>query len=184
MILNIISSLFVVCSLAIASEDVRTISAVETIEKFYEDNICRHENIQLGTQFSAACITTKCGRQVVDGIFSDEDITKLHDIVEKGMATRELLGGPTILDINTGYIRDSKGLENLFTKNSVVYTDNDFAHYGRIIKKLKESVAAAFEIEDIYFTAPTFITRLDGTKVWEPQGCSITFLVLVIHSSM
>lgn len=27
-----------------------------------------------------------------------------------------------------------------------------------------------FEINDLYFTAPTFITRLDGNTSWNPEG--------------
>jgi hypothetical protein len=93
----------------------------------------------------------------------------LHAIVEKGMSTRPSLGGPTILDINTGYIRDTAGLENLFSKSQDVYSDEDFAHYAKIITKLKETVSQTFGISELYFTAPTFITRLDGTKQWEPR---------------
>ena len=45
-----------------------------------------------------------CGGRVVDGLFSDDDITRLHNIASKGLARRAPQGGPTILDINTGYV--------------------------------------------------------------------------------
>jgi hypothetical protein len=97
------------------------------------------------------------------------------------MAQREALGGPTILDINTGYIRDSAGLDNLFNSGSgsggsgggsggEVYTEADFAHYGRIIHTLREAVLATFQLSQLYFTAPTFITRLDGERDWQPRS--------------
>jgi hypothetical protein len=31
-------------------------------------------------------------------------------------------------------------------------------------------VVKNFEIDDLYFTAPTFITRLDGNTSWSPEG--------------
>jgi hypothetical protein len=71
---------------------------------------------------SSPCGTNSCGRRVVDNLFSEEDIASLLRIVEKGMSHRESLGGPTILDINTGYIRDSAGLDNLFFSGEEVYS--------------------------------------------------------------
>lgn len=39
---------------------------------------------------------------ILDGLFDESDIKRLHQIVDKGMSQRPSLGGPTILDINTG----------------------------------------------------------------------------------
>lgn len=86
------------------------------------------------------------------------------------MSYRPAMGGPTILDINTGFIRDSDGLDNLFSHPQDIYTSEDFSHYGRIIHRLKDIVASTFGIDDLFFTAPTFITRLDGNSSWNPQG--------------
>ena len=86
------------------------------------------------------------------------------------MSLRPALGGPTILDINTGYIRDTIGLENLFSRSQSTYSSEDFSHYGAIIKKLKDLVVETFHISDLHFTAPTFITRLDGNSSWAPEG--------------
>lgn len=116
------------------------------------------------------CFSNLCGSKIMDGLFSLEEIERLHTIVRKGMAQRVSVGGPTILDINTGYIRDSKGLENLFLRESDIYSSEDFSHYGSIIKKLKDTVANTFGISQLYFTAPTFITRLNGDIKWSPQG--------------
>lgn len=144
------------------SSTVKNIDAKTSVDYYYQvDCLTIFEKSQ--------CHTDQCGRKVVDGIFSTKDIEQLHRIVEKGMSHRDSLGGPTILDINTGYIRDSAGLENLFSRSQAVFSDNDFGHYGRIISKLKQAVMQTFELEKLYFTAPTFITRLDGTNNWEPQ---------------
>lgn len=144
--------------------------ADQKVENWFQENKCEHDHIQLGETWSQSCVPKKCGRRIVDGLFSEDDITNLHDIVKKGMAHREAVGGPTILDINTGYIRDSKGLDNLFAQPNDFFTEEEFEHYGRTIHKLKETVEQTFGIQEVHFTAPTFITRLDGTKEWAPQG--------------
>jgi hypothetical protein len=46
----------------------------------------------------------------------------------------------------------------------------DFAHYGKIINTLREAVLATFNLDEVYFTAPTFITRLDGEQDWAPRS--------------
>lgn len=49
-------------------------------------------------------------------------------------------------------------------------TASDFEVYGRIIRQLKQLVGDTFQYPQLHFTAPTFITRLDGDTEWEPQG--------------
>ena len=114
-----------------------------------------------------------CRRFISDGVFSLQDVDRLKAIARKALNARSSvnIGGPTIIDINTGYIRDStNGLKNLFAGDKQLYDDADFSHYGRIIKKLKEHVESVFGIDEVYFTAPTFITHIQGNKDWQPQG--------------
>ena len=59
------------------------------------------------------CLTSSCQRVIEDGIFTDEEIGQLLAIAEKGMSMRNSKGGPTLLDINTGYLRDTEGRKNL-----------------------------------------------------------------------
>lgn len=120
----------------------------------------------------ASCLSpslSHCKRRVVDGLFTTEDISTLRQIAEKGMSTRENVGGPTILDINTGFIRDSLGLDNLFALPNDLFSVEDFRHYASIIQALKDAVMQTFDLSSLYFTAPTFITRLDATKDWEAR---------------
>jgi hypothetical protein len=116
------------------------------------------------------CLTATCKRVVVDGIFSNEEVDSLLRIAKNGMDTRDNLGGPTILDINSGHIRDTAGLDNLFDENNnFTFSADDFSSYGSIIRKLKSNVETTFGIQNMYFTAPTFITRLDGRNSWSPR---------------
>lgn len=115
------------------------------------------------------CWLNNCLRKVVDGTFTSENINDLKTIANKAVAMRDDIGGPTIVDINTGYVRDGNGLENLFENGEPVYTDSDFDKYGKIIRQLKQHVMESFQITELYFTAPTFITRLDGRPSWQPK---------------
>lgn len=36
-----------------------------------------------------------------------------------------------------------------------------------------------FKIDDLYFTAPTFITRLDGNDSWSPEGSNDNNLMTI-----
>jgi hypothetical protein len=48
------------------------------------------------------CSPSHCGRHVTDGLFPEEDIMRLHAIARKGLSLRDSVGGPSIIDINTG----------------------------------------------------------------------------------
>ena len=113
-----------------------------------------------------------CAFMVKDGMFEDWVPGRILEIANKGFMTRPLVGGPGLVDVNTGYIRDSGGLDNLFSKmneGADIFTSDDFAVYGRTITTLKESIEELFGLEELFFTAPTFITRLDGRSDWEPK---------------
>jgi hypothetical protein len=121
-------------------------------------------------EVDARCGNRLCAIQLSDDVFNTDDINRLKVIISKGMETRKPIdGGPTILDINTGYIRDSNGLVNLFVDSNNLFTAEDFTHYGNIIRKLKNQVEIAFGISSLYFTAPTFITQLKGNSSWTPS---------------
>ncbi|KUF93372.1 Dynein light chain Tctex-type 1 [Phytophthora nicotianae] len=57
---------------------------------------------------------TMCGRALIDNFVMPKQVTQLREIAEIGMQNRSKLGGPTIMDINTGFVRDSEGLVNIY----------------------------------------------------------------------
>jgi hypothetical protein len=144
----------------------------QELQSDYKKNFdCKSLHALEGQKFiTPNCIATECGRRVVDGLFSKEEVDQLLAIANKGMSYRKDLGGPTILDINTGYVRDSAGLDNLFMKENDIYTAEEFAHYGKIINRLKNAVMESFKLENLHFTSPTFITRINSDIKWSPKG--------------
>ena len=150
---------------------------------------CIGEEIPKNT--GCIAINNNCGIRIVDGIFTNEECNLLENIAIKGFSVRENAPGPSILDINTGYIRDSSnGLENLYRSVSLgirkeIFHGDDYAHYFHVINKLKETIEKTFGIGNnkLKFTAPTFFTRLNSgldinnnndndndtkEKAWEP----------------
>lgn len=77
-----------------------------------------------------------CGRAVKDAFVTPEEVDQLREIAEVGMANRSRLGGPTIMDVNTGYVKDGDGLVNIYQKTPASppeprFTREQFALYRR-----------------------------------------------------
>ena len=172
----------------------RCLNATKIIDKdvdidFLYNRTCISEEIP--KNMGCVAKNNNCGIRIVDGIFTVEECNLLTNIAQKGFSVRDNAPGPSILDINTGYIRDSSnGLENLYRSISLgirkeIFHGDDFAHYFQIINKLKETIESTFGIANskLKFTAPTFFTRLNSgidinnnnndnedmkEKAWEP----------------
>lgn len=169
-VILLFSLVIALVAVLVVSDESSVVISANKVADFLAEVPCRSSASEDSTGYSPGCISSTCLRRIVDGIFTDDDIANLHAIARKGMSQRPVVGGPTILDINTGYIRDSDGLDNLFTKSNDIYTSEDFAHYGQIIQKLKETVMQTFQLPTLHFTAPTFITRIDADTPWQPQA--------------
>jgi hypothetical protein len=122
------------------------------------------------------CTPTKCGRYMEDGLMTTAELTILQGMVTRGMARSTVKGGPTILDANTGYMRDADGLTNVYRTDDrtgappVNFTAVELATYRSTFDRIKERVMRLFGLRLLYFTAPTFITRIVGSPSWQPAG--------------
>ena len=99
-------------------------------------------------------------------------VDSLRGIAEKGMADDSAtIGGPTIFDANSGYVMAlGAKLRNIYAENKKPLTADDFELYRFVIRRLKNRVEEAFGLS-LYFTAPTFISRLSGLNAsWAPNS--------------
>ncbi|RHY15410.1 hypothetical protein DYB36_002009, partial [Aphanomyces astaci] len=91
----------------------------------------------------------KCGRALRDNFVSPAVVDAMRDIADHGMQGRSTLGGPTIMDINTGmysvdhpirrweftsscigYVKDGNGLINLYRQDPPVqFTTEQYTLY-------------------------------------------------------
>jgi hypothetical protein len=80
-------------------------------------------------------IGNQCGRVVRDHFVTPQEVEQLRQIAEIGMTNRSKLGGPTIMDINTGFVKDGNGLVNIYKQNSKhnpsIFTHEQFDLYRK-----------------------------------------------------
>ena len=88
-----------IASIALASGST-LITVKDTADLDIETLTC-HQDYGNAT-YTPKCKSKSCARRVTDGLFTELEIENLHNVVQKGMSQRPALGGPTILDINTG----------------------------------------------------------------------------------
>jgi len=120
----------------------------------------------------------RCGRIVLDHFISAEEGASLRRIVDKGMdyapAGAEA-GGPTIMDINSGFVRSSAGkMDNMHQpkakgKTKVDLSTAEYELYGTVIQRIRTAIKTEFGLSELHFTAPTFVTREVGNPEWQPQ---------------
>ena len=128
------------------------------------------------------CVVSGCKRVVYDGFVTDAEVEELLEIASIGMKDSFDLGGPTILDINTGYVRDPSGkLRTLYNNNNnkdgqqqqeqSPYSKHHYDLYRDVIERIRLEVQKTFSISNLHFTAPTFITREIGSleNNWIPE---------------
>jgi hypothetical protein len=125
----------------------------------------------------------RCGRYVVDNFVSTSDVEHLLFMVRRGMQRSRIGtsdGGPAILDLNSGFLRDT-ALQNVYTPlvsrrdgrqlaPSVNFTHAELALYKSVFDRIHARIREVFNLTHLYFTAPTFVTRIRGKGGWQPAS--------------
>jgi hypothetical protein len=134
----------------------------------------------------------------VDNFITDAEVVDLLKIAEKGMnyaSKTAKLGGPTIMDINSGFVKCPNALNNMYDpdgdmqqqgkkkkkkkKNNnkknkstppAQFTAKEYELYKSLMERIRLEIVRNFGLSDLHFTAPTFITRTVGSEAWEPQA--------------
>ena len=113
-----------------------------------------------------------CDRLVTDDFLTEKEVARLIKMAEVGMSrsiTKKKLG-PTIMDINSGWVLppSSHQPSSIYSKGQL-YSPEDYELYKDVTQRLKKSVEETFNVKNLYFTAPTFITREVGSMKWKPK---------------
>ena len=135
----------------------------------------RHARRTVPCATTSVCGARPCDRVVIDDWLPPAEIDALRDIARRGAAAADAAaaaGGPTIIDINSGFVMaPGARLVNLYQAKSKrkPFGGEDYELYRSVIRRLKAEVEAAFpRASALYFTAPTFLTRLSGENAtWE-----------------
>ncbi|CCI43114.1 unnamed protein product [Albugo candida] len=76
------------------------------------------------------------------------------------------------MDANSGYVKDGDGLVNIYQESDQLvgrFTENQLELYRNVVENIRKAVMEEFQLEILYFTAPTFITRIIGNASWAPN---------------
>ena len=126
--------------------------------------------------FVPGCHPTSCSRHVFDDFVSPADVARLRSMAERAIEAARGGGGrpgPTIVDVNSGYMRDDEGLANMYEGNEGgLFSSEEYAFYRDTIERIRVTVGETFGLDEGYpiFTSPTFITRIQHDDQWRPKG--------------
>lgn len=112
-----------------------------------------------------------CRRTLVDSFITADERQRLLALAERAMIGQPATGGPTIADVNSGYVLGPAGLLNLYEQQddqAFSATAAEYETYRKVVERIKQRVQLEFGLEILHFTAPTFVTRLVGNSSWTP----------------
>jgi hypothetical protein len=144
-----------------------------------------------GAGFHAECHPKNCARLEFPEFADLETINVLKTIALKAISIGrkgKQVAGPTIVDINAGYLRDMDGLVNIYTEAgsieaaSQIFTLEEYGLYRAVIDRIRATVSHHFGLPERYpiFTAPTFITRILYDPGWRPEGMHDVYCELYV----
>ena len=133
-----------------------------------------------------------CRRILLSNFISRNQIEDLKKIADKGIDVVSSPGsvfhsvGPTIVDINSGYVRGPRATEpiNMYEvvgkKGGIdaameLFTEEEISLYNSTLQSVRMLIEEKFGVSDVYFTGPTFITRIIGGDTLTEGGESIRF---------
>ena len=149
-------------------------------------NVASYDGLQLG-DVGLGCLpaptkggTAGCLRHGEDDFVSPAEAAQLLAMMQAGFARSRRSAGPTILDVNTGYLREGGRVVNIYkdeldkatgrvTAPAVAFNDSDLALYRSVFDRIRGRIVAVFNLTSLFFTAPTFVTRIVGAEGWEAE---------------
>lgn len=70
------------------------------------------------------------------------------------------------MDLNAGLARSTLGVRKVYP--AVSYSQTEFDVYRAVFDKIRNAIKQYFGLGNVWFTAPTFVARLNGEAGWEP----------------
>mmetsp|Transcript_31988 Transcript_31988/g.53941 ORF Transcript_31988/g.53941 Transcript_31988/m.53941 type:complete len:335 (+) Transcript_31988:130-1134(+) len=143
--------LFVLLSHSIVAAAVIELGTEFVGDKFYAHRCLVRYKASDPAHHTARCGTPICGRRVVDGLFSEQDMIRLQSLSQRSYLSESPLRS-SVLDLPTGYSFEPSGnQDNIFFRNESVYTSHDLTFIGEISYALKEAVMNTFHISELFF---------------------------------
>lgn len=112
-------------------------------------------------------VDARCGRYMEDDFLSPAEVSGLMDMMKVGFESSTIAAGPAILDVDTGYLRDTS-LRNVYPAAN--FSAEQFTLYGSVFERIRVRLKQVFHLNQLYLTAPTFVARLRGGDDWQPTS--------------
>lgn len=108
---------------------------------------------------------------IQDNFLTPREVERLIHMANIGMSksNKKSTLGPTIMDINSGWVlAPGTHQPTSIYSTGQLYAKKDYALYKDVTSRLKRVVEQTFGVTELFFTAPTFITREVGSSKWQP----------------
>ena len=115
-----------------------------------------------------------CHRVIINNFISLDESASLIAVADRGIdavtnsetfATFQAQG-PTIVDINSGFVRGPKAVRplNMYDgfDSSNLFTEAEIKLYNDTLRSVRSIIEIEFDAKGVYFTGPTFITKIIG----------------------
>ena len=142
----------------------------------YDGSSPSHSPQTTNKGFVEGCHPKVCNRLIYDDFLDEKGVTKLTNMANKAINAGRGGGerpGPTIVDINSGFMRDDEGLVMIYegAEGEALFTAEEYKFYGDVIERIRRTVGAENGLDEGFpvFTAPTFITRIKYDADWRPR---------------
>jgi hypothetical protein len=165
---------------AVASHAFRFTSANELAEPETYTVPCGHLYEQDAVQLEGCTprFGDPCRRYFADNLISSEEVARLRAMMDKAFAFSTATAGPAIVDIHSGYLRDTRLVQiyNDFTDAAgvthpaIAFDESELQLYNSTFTRIRSELIRVFGLSELFFTAPTFVTRIIGSEEWQPRG--------------
>lgn len=147
------------------------VSQLESVHTKSQTARCSSDYIEESRLFPE-CAPRKCGRVVSDIVVTADEVSKLLQVAQKGLALSRSDGGASILDLHSGSVSHGQGFVNVYKlakeKGVPLFDGGDFDVYTQMKNKVRDLVSHQFGVmpKHLHLTHPTFFSEM---SVREPR---------------
>lgn len=152
-------------------QEFKVVAGYEALAEPWDQNTS-FGGVLKGQKVVPGCHIAQAKRYVEDNFLSEEEVDLLLSMMKKGMNAREATGGPTILDINSGLLKNGNGVFNIYSNEDgprVFFSRQEYEVYQKLFDRVRAKIMLVNGLTSLHFTAPTFIARIIGEYGWTPK---------------
>ncbi|KAH3863731.1 2-oxoglutarate and iron-dependent oxygenase domain-containing protein 3-like [Dreissena polymorpha] len=126
------------------------------------------------------CKPKFCGRVVMDGIVTSEEVDHLLGVAKMGLSYGGSNGGASILDLHSGALSKGDKFISIYSAfpGGEGFKEEDFKIYRTVKNKIQQAIGDHFKVplHALHLTKPTFFSRMNTSEAknihdeyWHPH---------------